>query len=229
MYLTKWPEAYAIPNHKAETIARIFVEEIVFRYGVPCKLFIDRGTEFLSTLIKGVNDYFEILTLNTSSYHPQTDGLVERFNYTLASMLASYVNDKQSDWDEHIPSCLFAYRNVVHEGTGYTPLYLTYLMNSNMPVDLIFQQPLSQYMDEKDYLIVMKERLQEAWKRAGLSIKYNQEIMKEQYDKNHADKMHTVGSMAMLKSPVFCASLIGNNPFFITSLYAILIYYYTRF
>jgi len=71
-----------------------------------------------------------------------------------------------------------------------------------MPVDLIFQQPLSQYMDEKDYLIVMKERLQEAWKRAGLSIKYNQEIMKEQYDKNHTDKMPTVGSMVMLESPV---------------------------
>jgi len=48
-----------------------------------------------------------------------------------------------------------------------------------MPVDLIFQKPLSQYMDEKNYLIVMKERLQEAWKRAGQSIKYNQEIMKE--------------------------------------------------
>jgi len=114
-YLTKWLEAYAIPNHKAETIARIFVEEIVFRYGVPRKLLTDRGTEFLSTLIKGVNDYFEILKLNTSPYHPQTDGLVERFNYTLASMLASYANNKQSDWDEHIPLCLFAYRNDVHE------------------------------------------------------------------------------------------------------------------
>ena len=91
-YLTKWPEAYAIPKHKAETIAKIFVEEIVFRYGVPRKLLTDRGTEFLSTLIKGVNDYFEILKLNTSPYHPQTDGLVERFNLPLCCQVTSTTN-----------------------------------------------------------------------------------------------------------------------------------------
>jgi len=141
-YLTKWPEAFAMPNHNAETIAKIYVEEIVFRYGVPKNLLTDRGTEFLSNLIKGINDYFGILKLNTSPYHPQTDGLVERFNYTLTSMLSSYVYYKQTDWDAHIPSCLLAYRNAVHPGTGFTPFYLMYLRNTNMPVDILFQTPL---------------------------------------------------------------------------------------
>ena len=201
-YLTKWPEAFAIPNHKANTIAKIFVEEIIFRYGVPKKLLTDRGTEFLSTLIKEINEYFGILKLNTTPYHPQTDGLVERFNYTLTSMLSSYVNSKQNDWDMHISSCLFAYRNAIHLGTGYTPFYLMYLRNTNMPVDLLFQPPLSQYMEQEDYLIIMKERMQEAWFKAGLNIKYNQENMKELYDKKHHDKQPKVGEYVMLESPV---------------------------
>ena len=58
-YLTRWPEAYAIPNHKADTVARVFVEQIVFRYGVPKKLLTDRGTDFLSDLLKGINDYLD--------------------------------------------------------------------------------------------------------------------------------------------------------------------------
>jgi len=53
------------------------------------------------------------------------------------------VNTGQNDWDVHIPSYLFTYRNAVHLGSGYTPFYLMYLSNSNMSVDLIFQQPLS--------------------------------------------------------------------------------------
>ena len=117
-YLTRWPEAYAIPNHKADTVARVFVEQIVFRYGAPKKLLTDRGTDFLSDLLKGINDYFGILKLNTTPYHPQTDGLVERFNGTLTNMLASYVNSSQTDWDVQIPTCLFVYRNAVHLSSG---------------------------------------------------------------------------------------------------------------
>ena len=53
-YLTKWPEAFAIPDEKAETIAKMFVENIVCQHGIPAELLSDRGTNFLSTLIQEV-------------------------------------------------------------------------------------------------------------------------------------------------------------------------------
>ena len=81
-----------MPDQKAETIAQIFVEKIIFRYGVPQKLITDQGTNFLSDLLNAISKIFGILRIHTSPYHPQTDGMVERFNRTLVNMLSSYTN-----------------------------------------------------------------------------------------------------------------------------------------
>ena len=70
-------------DQKAETIAQIQVEEIMFRYWIPIKLLTDRGVAFLSEVIGRITELFQIHKLNTSPYQPQTDGLVERFNQTL--------------------------------------------------------------------------------------------------------------------------------------------------
>ena len=60
---------------------KLLVEDIVSRHGVPAEIFSDRGRAFLSELMKEV---VELLQVNTTTYHPQTDGLVEWFNYTLS-------------------------------------------------------------------------------------------------------------------------------------------------
>ena len=200
-YFTKWPEAYPMPNQKAETIAQIFVEHIVYRYGVPKKLLTDQGTNFTSDLLTAISRIFNILRIYTSPYHPQTDGLVERFNRTLANMLSSYTNAKQTDWDLHIPSCLFAYRNAPHASTGETPFYLMYLRRCGMPEDIRWIKPQSQYMDVVDYKIVMLERLRTAWNKAGLQMKFNQETMKEYYDKKTKDHKFDIGDHVLIHHP----------------------------
>ena len=68
---------------EATDIARLLIDEIISRHGAPRVLLSDRGTNFLSTVIAEVCKIFQIQKVNTSSYHPQTDGLVERFNSTL--------------------------------------------------------------------------------------------------------------------------------------------------
>ena len=67
-YLTKWFEAFAIPDQKAETIAKMFVENIVCRHGIPEELLSDRGTNFLSTLIQEVCKLLGVKKINTSGY-----------------------------------------------------------------------------------------------------------------------------------------------------------------
>ena len=125
-YLTKFSEAFALP---AETIARIYVNEIVTRYGPPRKLLSDRGTNFRSDVLERVNDIFKVRRIFTSPYHPQTDGMVERFNRTLQDMLTTYVNSNQSDWDIYLPSMLFADRMCTHSTTGQSPYFLMYAEN----------------------------------------------------------------------------------------------------
>ena len=103
-YLTKWPEVFAVPDQSAATIARLLVEEIVSRHGVPSEVLSDHGRAFLSRLMK------EVEKANTTAYHSQTDGLVERYNRTLTAMLAKTVVKRGPEWHARLPYVLFAYR-----------------------------------------------------------------------------------------------------------------------
>ena len=82
-YLTKWVEAYASPDQTSETIARLLVDCVVYRHGVPSQLLSERGPNLLSDLIQGVCSLLGMRKVNTIAYHPQCDGLVENFNRTL--------------------------------------------------------------------------------------------------------------------------------------------------
>ena len=81
-YLTKWVEVFPSSDQSALTIARLLVENIISRHGVPKELLSDRGA-FLSKLLHEVYRLMGIHTVVTTAYHPQTDGLVERFHHTL--------------------------------------------------------------------------------------------------------------------------------------------------
>ena len=113
-YLTKWVEAFATPNQTAETIAHLLVNEIFCRHGAPEHLLSDRGANFLSELVQDVCKLLSIKKINTSGYHPQTDGLVEKFNSTLINMISKVAQSSGRDWDRHLPYLLFAYRASVH-------------------------------------------------------------------------------------------------------------------
>ena len=181
-YFTKWPEAYPMADQKATTIAKIFVEEIIFRYGAPKTILTDKGLNFTSKLLQSVNELFQIIKLNTSAYHPQTDGMVERFNRTLLDMLASYTNSSQNDWDCHIPSCLFAYRTSNHNATNESPFYLMYLRDTFMPTDHLLNTSETTSMETAEYITVMKQRLALAKSVAMANIEYSQESYKSYYD-----------------------------------------------
>ena len=105
-YLTRWPEAFALPTIDAPTIARVFLDEIVARHGCPRILLSDRGSNFLSHLVREVCRLLDCKKVQTSSYHPACNGLVERFNSVLSKSLSMYVSKNQKDWDVFIPSVL---------------------------------------------------------------------------------------------------------------------------
>ena len=114
-FLTKWPEAFATKDQTALTIAKLFVEYVVCRHGVPNQLLSDRGAAFLSNLMQEVCEILGVKKVNTTAYHPQTDGLVERFNRTLICMLSKRVDRNGSNWDSHLPFTPFAYRTSFQE------------------------------------------------------------------------------------------------------------------
>ena len=73
-YLTKWPEVFAMRNQTAATIARLLIEEIVSRHGVPSETLSDRGKAFLSSLMKEVVKLLGTHQCNTTAYVPSSNG-----------------------------------------------------------------------------------------------------------------------------------------------------------
>ena len=65
-YLTKWPEVYATPDQSAYTIAKLLVDQIVCRHGVPAQLLSDRGMAFLSQLMQEVCSVLGVKKVNTT-------------------------------------------------------------------------------------------------------------------------------------------------------------------
>ena len=131
-YLTKWPEVFATSDQTALTIAKLFVEQIVCHHRVPAQL-SDRGAAFLSHLLTEICKLLGVEKLNTTAYHPQTDGLVERFNCTST---AKKVEQSGKNRDNHLSFVLFAYRASLQESTGESPFYLLYGRDPRLPTTL---------------------------------------------------------------------------------------------
>ena len=105
--LSKWPEVYAVSNRRAETVAECSLD-LIWKHGVQRRNIHDRAAEFLSNVLQETAQLIGIDQLPTSGGHPQTDGLVERFNRILKQMLKKLVNKGGKDWDRQLGPLLFA-------------------------------------------------------------------------------------------------------------------------
>ena len=95
-YFTRYTEAYPLPNQEATTVANVLVNEFFLRYSPPERLHSDQGRNFESAIITETCRLLGVEKSRTTPYHPQSDGLVERFNRTLLDMLATAVDDRPS-------------------------------------------------------------------------------------------------------------------------------------
>ena len=88
---------FPIPNMEAVTVARILVHEVFTRFGIPEIIHSDRARQFESNLFQEMCKIHQIENTRTTAYHPQSDGVVERFNRTLTAMLSAFVSDNHTD------------------------------------------------------------------------------------------------------------------------------------
>ena len=91
------------------------------RYGLSRQILTDQGRQFESVLFKEICALMDIDKKRNTSFHPQTNGIQERFNRTVEDIVSKFVSANQRDWDEYLPLLLLAYRSSVHEGTKQTP------------------------------------------------------------------------------------------------------------
>ena len=201
-YFTKWVESFPIPNMEAKTIANMFVGHFVSRFGAPDVLHTDQGRNFESALFKEVCLLLGVHKTRTTPYHPQSDGLVERFNRTLLDLLSIAAREDEQNWDLCIPTVMLAYRTSVQESTGCTPYFLLFGREARLPVDVMFglppsvtPQPVHQY--SKD----LRVRLNIAYERVRERLGWRQCRQKMIYDRRRTGRPYGVGEWVWLHCP----------------------------
>jgi len=123
---TRYAVTVEIKKEDADTIAHAILNNIVLIYGAPRYILSDRGTPFTAEINKAMCTDLEIRRIFTSGYHPETNGLTERFNRTLCDILSFAVNKQQNDWDLYLPYATFAYNTSRQESIKQTPFFLMF-------------------------------------------------------------------------------------------------------
>jgi transposase InsO family protein len=124
---SKWPEAIAIPDMLALTVAEALMTHWIARYGTPLRISSDQGRQFESTLFHELNTTLGINHLRTTAYHPQSNGIIERFHRTLK---AAIMSKGVENWPSKLPLILLALR------ASFKPEY------NSTPAEMIYGQPL---------------------------------------------------------------------------------------
>ena len=195
-YLTKM--LILRPTHSSATAvdtARLFVDSVVRRHGLPRAIVSDRDTKFTSTFWREVSKVMGTTLAMSSGYHPQTDGQTERANRTIEEMLRAYVGKRQDDWDERLGMIEFAYNNSVHSSTGFTPFFLCYGRHPVNPVNRLI------HMDTKNEAAdSFLRQLQEDLDQAKRNIQKAQDRQKRNADKRRRDIEIQVGDEVLLST-----------------------------
>ncbi|XP_070212629.1 uncharacterized protein [Littorina saxatilis] len=137
-YATRYPEAVALKDIRAETVAEA-LWNFWTRLGIPDEILTDQGKQFTCELMQQVNQLLHIKGLTTTPWHPQANGLVERFNGTLKSMLKKLTIEQPKKWDQYLPALLFAYREVPQDSLGFSPFELLFGRTVKGPMHVLRQ------------------------------------------------------------------------------------------
>ncbi|KAL4136303.1 hypothetical protein QTP88_007851 [Uroleucon formosanum] len=180
--LTKYSMGIALPNHQANTIAEAFVTNFVCTHGIPQTILTDQGTDFLSKIFTEVCKLLQINKINTSPFHPQTNGSLERSHRTLTEYLRHYVDKKLNNWDEYLPYAFFVYSSTEHTSTGYQPYSLLFGRRLEIPIKLS-HEPEPRY-NYDNYYFDLKQKMQESHKIAKENLIKRKVKSKQIYDNN---------------------------------------------
>ena len=202
-YFTRWIEAFPLPNQEATTVANKLVDEVFLRLGIPEQLHSDQGRQFESKLLSEVCKLLQIHKTRTTPYHPQCDGLVERFNRTLLNMLSTYAVDHPFDWEPYLRKMCMAYSSSIQASTGYTPFYLMFGREARLPLDIMYgTNQTTPLPSAGEYATQLQSRLLFAYNLVRKHTGLQHQRQKVFYDKKVHGKPYKPGDLVWLHSPV---------------------------
>ncbi|GJZ37001.1 putative reverse transcriptase domain-containing protein [Tanacetum coccineum] len=121
-------------EYKMERLARLYLNEIVSRHGVPISIISDRDSRFTSRFWQSMQEALGTRFDMSMAYHPRTDGQSECTIHTLEDMLRACVLDFEGSWDVHLPLVKFSYNNTYHSSVRCAPFEALYGRKCHSPI-----------------------------------------------------------------------------------------------
>ena len=202
-YATRYPEAIPLRSVTAAKVAEALID-VFARHGIPDEVLTDQGANFTSTLLGELYSLIGIKAIRTSPYHPQTDGLVERFNKTLKSMLRKVLEGEKRNWDKMLPYVLFAYREVPQATVGFSPFELLYGREVRGPLDVLKEEWIEKPDTETDvlsFVLQVRDRLETSRAIVEENARIAQKKQKEYYDQRARQVELKSGDKVLLMLP----------------------------
>src|ERR1043165_4655309 len=203
-YFTRWPEVRAVPAATSKKATKFIYEELICRHGIINILHSDQGTHFVNEVIFDLTKCFDIKHHKITAYHPQANGLVERFNGTLKKILAK-LYEELDQWDELILPALFAYRSSPIESIGIPPAFLEYGQTLRYPLAQLSGETIWQRVKQ----LIDKFPLNQQQIRERLLHKQN--LMKQRHAIQNSYQFK-LGEQVLLKKETFIPWKKGLEP-----------------
>ena len=140
-HFAKWYEAVPMPDQTTEMTANALLEHRKSRFGVPMGIHTDQSRNFESKLLQRLVQFLQIDKTRTTSFHPQSNAVIEKMNRTLLHTLAKTVDDFQSNWTQQASDVMMTFRTSVHHSTGYTTQFLVFGEKITLPIDIQYSSP----------------------------------------------------------------------------------------
>jgi hypothetical protein len=196
-YFTRHITAIALPDCSAETTAQALFNEYFCKYGVPAVILSDQGSHFRNQLMKNIADLIGYNHIYSTPYHPQTNGVVERFNATFIPQIAKLQDTQDSNWDEYLQAVVFAYNTGIHKTTRYSPYELLYGRLPRLPINTRPQH--FPFLKPNDYFEQLKKTLRIYHQAAHHHIMLQQQTNKNIYDANRRDPHYRIGDKVLTR------------------------------
>ncbi|GJZ24090.1 reverse transcriptase domain-containing protein [Tanacetum coccineum] len=180
-------------DYKIERLARLYLNEIVARHGVPISIISDRDSRFTSRFWQSMQEALETRLDISTAYHPQTDGQSERTIQTLEDMLRACVLDFEGSWDVHFPLVEFLYNNSYHSSVRCAPFEALYDRKCRSPI---------MWAEVEEGHLIGPELVQETTKKISQikdRLKAARDRQKSYADKRRKSLDFSVGDYVLLK------------------------------
>ena len=182
-HYTHFAQAFATKNQTARTTAKVLFDNFICHYGFPSRLHSDQGRNFESSVIQELCKLGGISKSRTTPYHPQGNGMSERFNSTLLNMLETLEDKSKENWKAFIPALVHAYNSTKHETTGLTPHFLMFGRHPRLALDSFLGLDPEGFSGTKtEYARDLRSRLNFAYKVASREARKQAKRHKKRYN-----------------------------------------------